>query len=543
MGFRFHRVWIIGLCLIGLSISTCKFPGLVEPQQFLLYRLLMGSLQDGSSSAEDQEEVIPPYRLSVIYNSVQYNPQTKVELGTGFEDEESVFTFALKNTGINSISLDTDDPFTINSSSAGSFQLDALEVIPEVWEVGEEVEFEIHLTPDAQSENLWVVSFRNLETDVPNFDFDFSIFVGEQIRGDILFMSTYATVDSQHGVFRLNFDKSTGNLSSLRKIGPGLGGICGAPSLVYSEDRNFIYHTASNNAGIIAGQLKGNGTYDELPGSPYPMLTGSVLIQLPTQNKFLIYRDLSSVNLESYEINSTTGALQNFQTFGFICSGSRVWASHDGNYVYTGPNPGANQDLALYESVPSGFNLLYAGGDSDPNNRLRIHLKSRNAPYIYSAAYFNDSNVLNIDNLLRRPLDGSQIPSNVDMQFPINRDGLKYLHFISHPNDQFYYLIGRESNQVGIHKVIHNPPGILTPDPLPIKPTNVASYNTPVISPDGLYLAVFAEMTVAGTCGNSFDHQQVHVYEINQTDGSLTLRSNLVHCSRQGRVMWGYKPE
>lgn len=555
MRFLMRRFIILQLCLIYFTINSCNLPELNPPEELLIYRILSQSMRssnsgtvegtDGSSNeGENAEGTLNPVRFSVIFNTVTYNPGDRVELGTGQEGVESSYLLKVVNTGEKALKFRDASPYTVNTTSTGTFNLQPTGTFPDTWDVGVEVELELKATPDSATENLWSVDFHFSEPEVLDIRFDFAIFVEAPTRGDMIFMTS---LSPSQGVYKIDFSTTDASLGTPVKIGDGFGSVCASQSLVYSDDRKYLYHVSPTNDSIVGGELNIDGTYTELTGSPFPMpLSNSILFPIPTKNKILAYRDMSG-SATTFDRNTTTGALENSVNLGFMCAGTRLWASHNGEYFYGGPNPASGKDIAIYKNNPAGgLDPAFLGLSPNTPDRLLIHLMSRTKPYLYSATYHDvpGANNLKIDKILRRTLDASGVPGPVDSEFAISRDGARYLQFLSHPNDLFYYLVGViGTTDSVIHRVVHDPDtGTLNPDPSPMKLAGVNRIHSPSISPDGKYLMGLAYQPATGLCSLSIYRHRLIVFEIDQTTGVLSLKTDSELCLDKPTAVWGYAP-
>lgn len=559
--------------LLGASaLGSCSFPDLTRPEVYFFYRQFFQdarTTQNSSPTPTDPipsepipneplpseptptepipTEPVPPAfsaNMEVTYNSVVYNPTQRIDLGIQDENVPVTYSLSIRNTSNQDVRYNTTTPYTTVTTSTGSFNLTPTSTIPEIWASGVSYDFNLTITPNNATENLWRFRFHITEPQIATIEYDFAVFVRSYIRNDLLFFSANHTTDTNYdGIFKYRFDRTAGLLSPEGKVYQGLGGLCGAHRIALSSNRRYLFHTTPIQTDLSALKIHSDTSLEPIVGYPQPMITYGNLINLPDKNKLFIYRD--TLGGMTYDINPYTGLVFNQQTFGMVCVSNRIWASADGNHIIGGPID--TRDLVVYSNVEGGgFQQVYLNTDGDAQNRLRIHLKSLTRPYIYSVTHTATPGTdnLRVDAIVRRPVNVSGVPLNSDSFLTFNAEGASYTNFLAHPNDNFYYLVGAiGTTQAVIHFVHHDPStDTLTPDTEALKPSGVRSFGSSRISPDGKYLIALAFMSTAGSCGTVTNHKELQLYEINQTTGVLALKTAITHCASSGNLEWAYSP-
>ncbi|TGN14594.1 hypothetical protein [Leptospira ilyithenensis] len=502
--------------LLLVIFSSCKFPQLPSPETMDLLFLLR--LRDQT----------PDTRITIIYDGKSYESGSVIDFGIKNAYSFNSFPAVLKNTGKLPFTISTDgSPYTLETTSIGTFTIKADETVPTTWPVGYEQKVTLSIIPDAEPKNLWNLKLNISSPTAVTFPFGISLFAKGGTTGKMMFVSAASSISADDGVLSYIVDTTSGTLSGKQQIQVGNG--CTPARLASSYGNKFIYFTKTDATPFhLKGvSINSDGTsYTALTNSPFTTLLNiSFLKGIPNADQ-LFYRQ---TDLHTAQINSTTGDLSNFAgAFGFSCGGSvRFTLSPKGDYLFSLPSVSTTNDTQVFRVDTSGtLTSTYLGGDSDASNRLTLHAKSKTNDYLFSAPHTTTPGVnnLKVTSLLRRKVKSDGTLDSVDKDFSLTTEGAQYLHFEGHPNDKFFYLGGviSGSPDQGVIQIVKHDleNGNLTPVYPSIRPTGALTIDSIRISPDGKILAAATTVQI-GSCASFLCVKNIHMYKIG-ADGGLT---------------------
>ncbi|BDA80708.1 hypothetical protein LPTSP3_g36380 [Leptospira kobayashii] len=503
--------------LLLVIFSSCKFPQLASPETMDLLFLLR--LRDQT----------PDTRLTIIYNGKSYESGTVIDFGIKNAFSLNSFPVILKNTGKLPFTLYQTDgpPYTLETTSMGTFTIKADETVPATWPAGYEQKVTLTIIPDAEPKNLWNLNLKISSPTAVTFPFGFSLFSKGGTTGKIMFVSGASSIAADDGVLSYIVNTTSGTLSGKQQIQVGNG--CTPARLAASYGNKFIYFTRSDAAPAYLKGVSVNSdgaSFTTLTNSPFTSLVNISFLKGIPNTERLFYR---IGDLYTTQTNSTTGDLSSFAgPFGFSCGGSiRFALSPKGDYVFSLPAVPTTNDTQVFRIGTDGsLTSTYLGGDSNPSNRLTLHAKSLTNDYLFSAPHTSlpGVNNLKVTSLLRRKVKSDGTLDSVDKDFPLTTEGAQYFHFEGHPNDKFFYLGGVISGtpDQGVIQIVKHDleSGELTPVYPSIKPTGALAVDSIRISPDGKILAAATTVSI-GLCSSSLCIKNIHMYKIG-ADGGLT---------------------
>lgn len=504
---------LISLCAL-MSLAVCNLPGLQEPTEITTLSFLLRSLSR------------PPVEISIIYNGITYKPGSTIELGSTQAFVEKSSPMILKVTGTESISIDQKIPFTIETSSIGTFDIQTANPAPDIWPVGYEFNVSVITLPDGNLNNEWKLNLNVTSPTSTVLSYNLKLLSTDVTPGAIL-LSGNSSVGSENFVSSYAFNANSGLVGLENPIAVGLPTTIS--KLARSRDNRYIFFNKENISDLRSFRVNSSGGVSEVAGSPFVGFTNlRELISIPNQDRFLA-RNGSSDAYYTFAYDSNGAISSSTGPFGGLCSAYTV-VSPKGDYMYITSAIAANSDIIPYRLNSDGnLTVIATQTELDLSNRTRIHLKSKLKPYLYTATHTSvpGTNNFKVNKILRRATRSDGTLGQVDTYFDLPNVGESYQRFIAHPNDRFYYLAGILAGQVRIKGLKHDLNSENITELFTYDIINSNMVRNIKVSPEGKYLAILVGMTTCGPpCSSLFIHKINENGTINTSPSATITRAS-----------------